>query len=223
MKAIIALFIFCIVLFTYLHVTFQLRTSDDLEVYEIDNISKNRLEEVCDIRQPVLIDYYNEHISDFSYHNFLLDQAIIIKNNYNNFNLSNNWENNADFLTNTIYPYLDKIINHNDISRNQLYNYLNYDPDFSLNLGGKYMNKIDINNEFLKLNKNKINNEAQKINNNFDFTKNSLIYTILAILLIISIILVVLYKLFPNYLNEFTLLVYFISIIFIVFFIHVLT
>ena len=63
MKAMIALFIFCIVLFIYLHVTFQLRTSNDLEVYEVDNISKNRLEEVCDIRQPVIIDYYNEHIN----------------------------------------------------------------------------------------------------------------------------------------------------------------
>tara|TARA_B100000035_G_scaffold314780_1_gene332243 strand:+ start:11927 stop:12865 length:939 start_codon:yes stop_codon:yes gene_type:complete len=164
--------------------------------------------------------YYNEHISDFSYHNFLLDQAINIKNNYNNFDVNNDWKNNADFLDNNIYPYLDKILNHNDISKNELYTYLNYDSDLSLNIGGKDMNKIDINNEFLKLNKN--NNKAQKINNNFDFTKNSFIYTILAILLIISIILVVLYKLFPNYLNEFTLLIYFISIILIVFFIHIL-
>lgn len=170
----------------------------------------------------VKTNYYNNNISDFSYHNFLLDQAIIIKNNYKNFDISNNWENNADFLTNNIYPYLDKIINYNNLSNNKLYTYLNYDPEFSLDLGGKYMNKIDINNEFLKLNKDKINNEAQKINNNFEFSKNSFIYTILAIILIITIILVVLYKLFPNYLNEFTLLVYFISIILIVFFIHLL-
>lgn len=166
--------------------------------------------------------YYNEHINDFSYHNFLLDQAISIKNNYNNFDLSNNWQNNVNLLTNTIQPLFNKIIDHNDISNNQLYTYLTYNTDLSLNLGRRDMNKITINNEFLKLNKDKINNEAQKINNNLDFTKNSFIYTILAILLIISIIFVVLYKLFPNYLNEFTLLIYFISIIIIVFFIHIL-
>lgn len=170
----------------------------------------------------VKTNYYKEYSSDFSYHNFLLDQAINIKNNYNNFDVNNDWKNNINILNNSIQSSFNKIIYHNDISRNQLYTYLTYNPDLSLNLGRTNMNKITINNEFLKLNKNKNNNEAQKINNNFDFTKNSFIYTILAILLIISIILVVLYKLFPNYLNEFTLLVYFISIILIVFFIHIL-
>lgn len=170
----------------------------------------------------VQTDYYNEHINDFSYHNFLLDKAINIKNNYNNFDLTSNWKNNSNLLIDTIQPLFNKIMNHNDISINEFYTYLNYNPDMSLNIGGTNMNKITINNEFLKLNKNKKSNEAQKINNNFDFTKNSFIYTILAILLIISIILVILYKLFPNYLNEFTLLIYFISIIFIVFFIHIL-
>jgi hypothetical protein len=60
MEWLIGLFVFCLVLFIYLHVTFQLRTSNDLEVYEIDNISKNRLEEVCDIRQPVIFEYQND-------------------------------------------------------------------------------------------------------------------------------------------------------------------
>ena len=60
MEIVIGLFIFCLILFLYLHVTFQLRTSNDLEVYEIDNVSKNRLEEICDIRQPVILAYMNE-------------------------------------------------------------------------------------------------------------------------------------------------------------------
>lgn len=60
MEIVIGLFIFCLILFLYLHVTFQLRTSNDLEVYEIDNVSKNRLEEICDIRQPVILAYTNE-------------------------------------------------------------------------------------------------------------------------------------------------------------------
>jgi len=56
------MFIFCIVLFIYLHVQFQLRTSEDLEVYELDSVSKDKLEEICDLRQPVLFDFENEEI-----------------------------------------------------------------------------------------------------------------------------------------------------------------
>ncbi len=57
MKAILSLLIFCLVLFVYLHVYFHLKTSDDLEVYEIEQPSKDKLEEVCDIRQPVIFEY----------------------------------------------------------------------------------------------------------------------------------------------------------------------
>ena len=46
--------VFCTILFVYLHVFFHLKTSDDLEVYEIDRPSKEKLEEICDLRQPVL-------------------------------------------------------------------------------------------------------------------------------------------------------------------------
>ena len=66
MKIIISFFIFCIVLFIYLHVHFQLRTSDDLEVYELDEASKNKLEEICDLRQPVLFDYDNQQMINSS-------------------------------------------------------------------------------------------------------------------------------------------------------------
>ena len=60
MKIIVGLFIFCVILFLYLHVTFQLRTSNDLDVYEIEANSKDRLEEICDVRQPVLFSYSNQ-------------------------------------------------------------------------------------------------------------------------------------------------------------------
>ncbi len=59
---IISIFIFCIVLFLYLHIHFHLKRSNDLEVYEIEQPSKQRLEEVCDIRQPTTFEYYNENI-----------------------------------------------------------------------------------------------------------------------------------------------------------------
>lgn len=34
-----------------------MKVSDDLEVYEIDQPSKDKLEEICDLRQPVIFDY----------------------------------------------------------------------------------------------------------------------------------------------------------------------
>ena len=56
LNIIIGLFIFCIVLFFYLHIQFHLKTGDDLEIYEIEQASKEKLEEICDLRQPVLFD-----------------------------------------------------------------------------------------------------------------------------------------------------------------------
>lgn len=66
---IVSILIFCIVLFIYLHIHFHLKQSNDLEVYEIDQPSKQRLEEVCDIRQPTTFEYYNEQLlAQLSYH-----------------------------------------------------------------------------------------------------------------------------------------------------------
>ena len=59
---VISIFIFCIVLFLYLHIHFHLKRSNDLEVYEIEQPSKQRLEEVCDIRQPTTFEFYNEQM-----------------------------------------------------------------------------------------------------------------------------------------------------------------
>jgi hypothetical protein len=62
MHLIYIVLVFCIVLFLYLHVYFHLKTSDDLEIYEIENPSKDKLEEICDLRQPVLFQFQNERI-----------------------------------------------------------------------------------------------------------------------------------------------------------------
>jgi len=56
LKIIIGVFIFCVILFLYLHIQFHLKTSNDLEMYEIDQASKDKMEEICDLRQPVLFD-----------------------------------------------------------------------------------------------------------------------------------------------------------------------
>lgn len=62
MKFLITIMIFCIVLFIYLHVVYHLKVSDDLEVYELEDPSKDKLEEICDIRQPVIFDFKNNDI-----------------------------------------------------------------------------------------------------------------------------------------------------------------
>ena len=56
LKIIIGIFIFCITLFFYLHIQFHFKTSDDLEIYEIEQASKDKMEEICDLRHPVLFD-----------------------------------------------------------------------------------------------------------------------------------------------------------------------
>ncbi len=56
MKILLSGIIFIIVLFFYLHVFYHLKTSNDLEVYTISQPSKMKLEEVCDIRQPVMFE-----------------------------------------------------------------------------------------------------------------------------------------------------------------------
>ena len=72
MKILINLLVFCIVLFLYLHIYYHLKTSNDLEIYEIEQPSKEHLEEICDLRQPVLLDYNNnEIISTFKMSNIL--------------------------------------------------------------------------------------------------------------------------------------------------------
>lgn len=43
-------------LFFYLHIQFHFKISNDLEIYEIEHASKDKMEEICDLRQPVLFD-----------------------------------------------------------------------------------------------------------------------------------------------------------------------
>jgi len=81
MKIIIGLFIFCLVLFLYLHIQFHLKTSNDLEMYEVEQASKDKLEEICDIRQPVLFDFDNQKIIDSTNKDYILNnyQAFEVK------------------------------------------------------------------------------------------------------------------------------------------------
>jgi hypothetical protein len=74
MKPILAVFIFCIILFIYLHIQFHLKTSEDLEMYEVEQPSKNKLEEICDIRQPVLFDFECDKIIETTNKTYISNQ-----------------------------------------------------------------------------------------------------------------------------------------------------
>jgi len=63
MNLLLNVFVFCIILFLYLHIYYHIKTSDDLEVFTLKFPSKNKLEEICNMRQPTLFKYSNSEIN----------------------------------------------------------------------------------------------------------------------------------------------------------------
>ena len=59
MNAFFHIFLFILILFMYIHIVNQYKTSEDLEIYEMDYVSNTHLQEVCSIKQPVLFHYKN--------------------------------------------------------------------------------------------------------------------------------------------------------------------
>jgi len=49
--------LFLIILFLYIHIVHQYKRSEDLEIYEMDYSTNDNLQEVCDVKQPVLFEY----------------------------------------------------------------------------------------------------------------------------------------------------------------------
>jgi hypothetical protein len=100
MKIIFGFFIFCIVLFIYLHIMFHLKKSDELEIYEIDNVSKEKLEEICDVRQPVMFDFDCQNIIESTCKKY-------IESNYPAFEIKirNTKENKENVERYTLLPF----------------------------------------------------------------------------------------------------------------------
>ena len=97
MRIIIGFCIFCLVLFIYLHIQFHLKTSNDIEMYEVDQPSKDKLEEICDLRQPVLFDFECQKIIDTSNRTY-------ISNNYNAFDIKIRNVNDTDSSSELYMP-----------------------------------------------------------------------------------------------------------------------
>jgi hypothetical protein len=100
MKIIFGFFIFCLVLFIYLHIMFHLKKSDELEIYEMDNVSKEKLEEICDVRQPVMFDFDCQNIMESTCKKY-------IESNYPAFEIKirNTKENKENAERYTLLPF----------------------------------------------------------------------------------------------------------------------
>ena len=55
----LSIFIFLLILFLYIHIVHQYKRSEDLEIYEMDYASNTHLQEVCDVKQPILFEFRN--------------------------------------------------------------------------------------------------------------------------------------------------------------------
>jgi len=54
--------VFCVILFFYLHIQFQLKTSSDLELFEIYETTKEGIEEICNMRQPTVFNHVDDQL-----------------------------------------------------------------------------------------------------------------------------------------------------------------
>jgi hypothetical protein len=82
MNFLLTLFIFISVLFLYIYINNQFKKSEDLEIYEMDYQDNKNLQEVCEVRQPVLFSMYTlmPHIFEhFSYENVSSHKSFDIK------------------------------------------------------------------------------------------------------------------------------------------------
>ena len=86
MEILIGFFVFCLVLFIYLHIQFHLKTGEDLEMYEVDEPSKEKLEEICDIRQPVLFDFDNKNIMETTNKTYIANNYYAFETKIRNIN-----------------------------------------------------------------------------------------------------------------------------------------
>jgi hypothetical protein len=99
-----------------LHIQFHLKTSDDLEIYEIGQTSKEKLEEILDLRQPVLFHFDSNKIIETTNKTYISKNYdsfdVKIRNIYDNNDKNNNDKNNND---NNVY---DNDNDDNNINKN---------------------------------------------------------------------------------------------------------
>ena len=96
MNIIIFVLVFSIVLFIYIHIYYHFKTNNDLEILDLNNISKERLEEICDLRQPLTMKIDNNIFKEFFIENLI--------NNYSSFDIKIRNIKNLDDNTELFLP-----------------------------------------------------------------------------------------------------------------------
>ena len=94
-----------IVLLVYLHIFYHLKVSNDLEIYEHDITNKNNLEEILNLRQPVVMNYNRQNLDtiftiDNIYKNYSNYEINVRKNNIDNDLVDKNTVVTIDLLKN---------------------------------------------------------------------------------------------------------------------------
>jgi hypothetical protein len=117
MNYLVSLLTICTVIILYIHIVYQLKTSNDLELFELDTPTKIKLEDVCNLRQPLLFPYNEENIDQcnlFKCMEYKAFDVTIYDSSYNPFQCSlekaiklfdtNSYIsiNNSDFLNETM-------------------------------------------------------------------------------------------------------------------------
>jgi hypothetical protein len=79
MKSLSFICIFFIILFLYLHIVFYLKTSNDIDIYELDEFNADKLNDMCNLRQPIVSSipqHYQQHIdlNTYSEHDVLVSK-----------------------------------------------------------------------------------------------------------------------------------------------------
>jgi hypothetical protein len=90
MSTLSSFIIFILILLVYIHITSQFKKSEDLEIYEADYNYNQQIQDICDIRQPVLFNiqqsnpvFFEHNISDLLLHS-KTDYEVHVKDIHDN-------------------------------------------------------------------------------------------------------------------------------------------
>lgn len=101
MDTLVAFVIFIVVLFVYIHLTAQFKKSEDLEIYEMDYKTSQQLNEICELRQPVLFELKEQYPELFERVEVTGDVNVKDKNDFETGDFITMPYSNAETLTKT--------------------------------------------------------------------------------------------------------------------------
>lgn len=118
MYILINILILLITIFLYINIYFHINTSNYLEIYEIDNISKEKFEELCSLKQPLFFDSEKIDIN-LNFPDLNMEYLINI---YGNFDI-NIYDNNSENISIPINLLTAHDLFNKDMSSNYISEY----------------------------------------------------------------------------------------------------